>query len=107
MKALNTMKFVTNATVELTKYQDAIREADTYEEAKNAGHRMLGYLGCMTTFLNSMICTENNDFTGEFGDVLDEWEVSLYQAMADKAIEFNQGSDTIQKLLSMRDEYAQ
>ena len=107
MKALNTMKFVTNATVELTKYQNAIREAETYDIARNAAYQMRGYIDCMITFLNTMICMENNDFTGDFGDVLDDWMVTLYQTLADKAIETKQDGETIHKLLCMRDEHTE
>lgn len=107
MKALNTMKFVTNAIIELAKYRTAIREAETYESAGNAAYQMSGYIDCMTTFLNTMICMENNDFTGDLNDVLEDWMATLYQTLADKAIETKQGGETIHKLLCMRDEHAE
>ena len=68
---------------------------------------MRGYIDCMFTFLNTMLCMENNDFTGEFNDVLDDWMAALYQTLADKAIETKQDSETIHKLLCMRDEHAE
>lgn len=107
MKALNTMKFIANATVELTKYQNKIREAETYENARNAAHQMRGYVDCMITFLNSMICMENNDFTAELDEVIDDWMASVYQTLADKAIETKQDTEVVHKLLCMRDECKQ
>lgn len=107
MKALNTMKFVTNATVELTKYQNAIRNAETYDTARNAAYQMRGYIDCMITFLNTMICMENNDFTAELDEVIEGWQASVYQTLADKAIDTKQDADTIHKLLCMRDEHTE
>ena len=105
MKALNTMKFVANAVSELTRYEASIRAAETYEEAANRARKALGCTDCCITFLNTMICAENNDFTAEFGDVLDGWLHTIYQAMASKAIETKQSDDLICKLLQKRDEY--
>lgn len=106
MKALNTMKFVNNATVELTKYETRLTSADTYENAKNTARQMLGYIDCLITFMNTMICMENNDFTAEYNDVLDDWTARVYQLLADKAIETKQDHDTVMKLLQKRDEAA-
>ena len=79
MKALNTMKFVSNAIEELTKYNEAVAAAETFEDAKNVARKMMGYIDGLTTFLNTMICAENNDFTGEFGEVLDGWMHKMYR----------------------------
>lgn len=105
MKNLNTMKFISNAVSELNEYKVAIKTAETYDSAKNIARTAFGYLDCMTTFLNTMICAENNDFTEEFDEVLDGWMHKIYQAMVDKAIDTNQESDLIFKLLQKRDEY--
>lgn len=106
MKALHTMRFVNNATVELTKYETRLTSAETYENAKNTARQMLGYLDCLITFMNTMICTENNDFTAEYNDVIDDWTARVYQLLANKAIETEQDHDTIMKLLQKRDEAA-
>lgn len=105
MKALNTMKFVSNAIEELTKYNGYIATAETFEDAKNKARQMMGYIDGLTTFLNTMICFENNDFTGEFGEVLDGWMHKMYQSLVDKAVETKQGHDVEWKLLQKRDEY--
>ncbi len=105
MKSLSTMKFVSNAIEELTKYDEAIATAKTFEDAKGAARKMMGYIDCLVTFLNTMICTENNDFTGDFEEVLDGWMHKMYQTLVNKATETNQGKDVIWKLLVKRDEY--
>lgn len=105
MKALNTMKFVSNAIEELTKYNEAVASAETFEDAKNKARVMMGYIDGLTTFLNTMICMENNDFTGEFGEVLDGWMHKMYQSLVNKADETKQGHDVMWKLLEKRDEY--
>ena len=106
MKALNTMRFVNNAIVELTKYENKITTSETYEKARDAARQMLGYIDCLITFENTMICMENNDFTAEFNDVLDDWTSRVYQLLADKAIETKQDHDLVMKLLQKRDEFA-
>ena len=105
MKALNTMMFVSNAVQELTEYKTKIAAAETYEDAKNTARGMMGYIDCLVTFLNTMICKENNDFTAELDDVLNDWMAKMYQAIADKAIETDQPHDVVLKLLQKRDEY--
>ena len=105
MKALNTMKFVSNAIEELTKYNEAVAAAETFEDAKNVARKMVGYIDGLTTFLNTMICMENNDFTGEFGEVLEGWMHKMYQSLVNKAIGTKQGNDVEWKLLQKRDEY--
>jgi hypothetical protein len=105
MKALHTMKFVSNAIEELTKYNEAIAAAETYETAKNRARMMMGYINGLTTFLNTMICMENNGFTGEFSEVLDGWMHKMYQSLVNKAVETKQGHDVEWKLLQLRDEY--
>ena len=105
MKALNTMMFVSNAVEELTEYTTKIAAAETYEDAKNTARVMMGYIDCLVTFLNTMICKENNDFTAELDDVLNDWMAKMYQALADKALETDQPHDVVLKLLQKRDEY--
>lgn len=104
MKALNTMKFVNNAAIELTHFKELIATAETYEKAKEKAAAMFGYLDCLTTFLNTMICKENNDFTAEFDEVIEEWQRTAYQAVIDKALETKQDSNVIVALLRKRDE---
>lgn len=106
MKNLNTMKFVTNMTEEVSRYKTAIEKAETYEAAKGIAHQMAGYINCGVTFLNTMICMDNNDFTAEFDEVIEGWQVAMYQLLIDKAIETKQSHELVWKLLQKRDEYA-
>lgn len=105
MKALHTLRFVTEATKTLTDYQNRIANAETYETARNAARQMLGYIDCLITFNNTMVCAENNDFTGEFDEVIDDWTATVYGTLAQKAIETKQDHDTVMKLLGKRDEH--
>lgn len=59
MKAVNTFKFVSNAIEELTHYNDSIAVAERFEESKIVAYKMMGYIGSLITFLNTMICEEN------------------------------------------------
>ena len=105
MKALNNIKFISEATTTLNDWLKAIEETETYEDAKNKGRIALGYIDCMMTYLNCMICKENNDFTGDLGELLDSMLASVYQKLANKAIETKQGDDIVMKLLKKRDEF--
>ena len=105
MKEINVIKFVANASEELTKYSTAISEAPTYECARQIGNRMLGYIDCMITLSNGMICKENNGITVMLDEVEQEWIVKTYQAMIDKADELKVDNEIIWKLLEKRDEY--
>jgi len=107
MRPLNTLQFLVNMTEDINDLQQEIRNAETYEDAKRYASRMVGYIGCATTFLNTMICTENNGFTEEFDDVLNEWERIIYSLLADKAIQTNQSPDTIAELIRVERELAE
>lgn len=103
MKALNTMKFISNAVTELNVFKELIATTETYEKAKEKTSAMFGYIDCLTTFLNTMICEENNDFTAEFDEVIEEWQRTAYQALIDKAIETNQNMNVTVVLCRKRD----
>lgn len=105
MKTLNTMKFVSNAIEALTEYKTAIAAAETFEDAKNVARKMMGYIDCLTTFTNTMICMENNEFTGDFSDLLDGWLHKMYQELINKATATSQNHDTVWNLLCERDKY--
>lgn len=107
MKALNNIQFVSDATTNFNQWINAITQAETYDKAVRKGEGALGFIDCMTTYLNCMICWDNNDFTGDLGDLLDNMTASVYQHVADKARETNQPNDVIMKLLEKRDEYTQ
>jgi len=104
MKAMNTMMYVSNLIENLTEYRAKIECAESYEEAKRYGSRMLGFIDGAHTVTNTMICMENNDFTAEMDDVLASWEARIYEALGKKAIEFKQDSELIIKAFSLRDE---
>lgn len=104
MKALNTMVFVSNMVENLVKTENGIKDAGTYENAKSRSNYMLGYIDALITFNNTMLCLENNDFTGDFDDVIYNWKKRVYQALADKAIETKQEKEIIQSILQKRDE---
>lgn len=105
MKPLNTFKFICNAAEEIANYKNTIRNAEDFDHAKKTANAALGYLNCMITFLNTMIDFENNDFTGDFDEVLNEWYRDIYQAVIDKAVDTKQDHDYIWKLLEKRDQY--
>lgn len=104
MKALNTMKYVSAAAEQLAEYERGIKNAETYDVARRIANRMLGYIECMNTFTNVMIDKENNDFTADLEDTLIEWQSRVYGAMGIKAIDTNQNSALIIKLLEARDD---
>jgi len=103
MKALNTMQFVANAAEEMANYKRNIEAAESYDMAKRIGNQAFGYLNCLITFLNTMICHENNDFTGDFDEVIDNWRTDIYQAVINNAVATKQDHEIIWKLLMKRD----
>ena len=105
MKVINIFKFVANASEELTKYELKIGEAPTYEAARQIGNRMIGYIDCMITLSNGMICMENNEITPMLDELEQEWIVKTYQAMIDRATELEVDNEIIWNLMVRRDEY--
>lgn len=104
MKNLNAIQFVANAAEEIAGYKKAIEGADSFESAKRIGNMAIGYIDCMITFMNTMICFENNDFTGALDDVIDGWKRAVYQTVIDYAVQTEQDSDTLWELMKKRDE---
>lgn len=104
MKALNTIQFISNACEDLTNWKNKINAAETYEDARRLGNCMLGYLDCMTTFCNTMICHENNGLTGEISDMISNWQAECYQAVGNVAMKTKQPTDVIIGILKKRDE---
>lgn len=105
MKALNNLQFITNATLEMKQILDEIANSDSVEIAKKNANRAFGFCDCMTTYLNCMICTENNDFTAGMDAMLDSWMDDIYQHIAYCAIEHGADAEEVCKILKARDEY--
>lgn len=105
MKSLNTIKYITESTMALNKWESYIDEAKTWDEAKKAGNSAIGYIDAMITFMNCMIHEENNDLTEQLDDVIEEWLYDLYQKMADKALECDEPSEVVVKILEKRNEH--
>lgn len=101
---LNIMMYVNNMTEQLVEYKASIKNAETYDEAKKYASRMLGYIDCGITFMNTMIGPDNNDFTGDLDDLLTSWQARVYNELGNKAIDTKQDSELICKLLKARDE---
>ena len=104
MKKINEMQFISNAIEQLAEYKREITNADSYEKAKKTAREALGYLNCLHTFNNTMICKENNEFTADFGDALTQQEASIYQALVTIAAKTGQAGEIILKLCQTRDE---
>ena len=103
MKALNNIQFVVNAAEEMASYKSKIRAAEDYDTAKHIAYQAIGYLNCMITYLNTMICFENNDFTGDLDETIDDWRKNIFQALIDMASKTEQPSEIIWKLCRKRD----
>lgn len=103
MKKMNTMMLINNMIVNLCDYKASIKSAETYEDAKRIGSRMVGYLDGAYTVLNTLICEENNDLTAELDEVLTGWEAEIFGTLADKAVETDQDRELILELLKRRD----
>lgn len=87
MKKINNMDLVASAAVEIDNYKKWIKEAEVEEKAKAAGNAALGFLYGMNVTINAMICTENNEFTGDFGEWTDEQERVIKQLVKQKCID--------------------
>ena len=103
MKALNNIKFISEATTQFNSWVSMINFAVDYDEARRAGSAAIGFAACMTVYLNAMVDKDNNDFTAELDEMIESWQATVYQCMADKAIEFHQSNDTVLAMLRMRD----
>lgn len=99
MKALNNVKFISNAAQEMKTMCEAILADDTFESAQNTARGALGFVNCMIVYLNTMLATENNDYTADLDKTLDGWCVDIYQCLAEKAEKTNQPPDVIVRCL--------
>ena len=106
MKALNSIKFICDATTTFNSWVDRIDSAVDYEDARRFGSAAVGFADCMTVYLNAMVDKDNNDFTAELDDVLESWQAAIYQHMASKAVETHQDNNTVLAMIRMRDEHA-
>ena len=95
MKKIDNMDLVESAAVEIANYKKWIKEAETEERAKAAGNAALGFINGMNVTINAMICTENNDFTGDFGEWTDKQEKTIKRHVKQKCIELicNKGNE--------------
>ena len=107
MKALHNLRFVSKATISMNDWFEGINKAETFEKAKEKAAAALGYIDCMTTYLNCMIDKENNDFTAELDTLLDAWVAKVYGSLAMRAVETNQSTEVITKLLKKHDWYSE
>ena len=105
MKSLNIMQFVSDVSETLTEYRLKIDKASTLDEAKKPARLALGYIDCMITLSNCMICSENNEITPLLDEVEQSWTRKIWQALINVADRTGEGSDTIMKLCQKRDEY--
>ena len=84
MKKINNIDLTVSAGHELENYKEWIDKAETIERAKAAGNAALGFINGMNMTVNAMICTENNDFTGDFGEWLDDQKQLVMIAVRQK-----------------------
>lgn len=106
MATMNGMKFVSNAVEELVYYKRKIEGSESYEDAENNARFMIGYMGCMTTVLSTMIYEENDEFTEDFDAIIDNWMWKMYQELINKAYETKQPHEKIAKLFKLRDDHS-
>lgn len=59
MKALNNIKFLCDATTTFNAWLKAIDDADSYGDACNRGYSAMGFIDCMTVYMNNMLAVEN------------------------------------------------
>lgn len=103
MKALNNIMFVAEASRTFESWLRGIDQADNFDTAKSKTAAALGFIDCMIVYLNVMIDKENNEFTGELGDVIDSFRHDAYQHLINKADELGEPSEVIFKLCKKRD----
>lgn len=81
------MDLMASASREIDHYKKMTNEAETEERAKAAGNAAIGFINGMNTTLNAMICFENNDFTGDFGEWLSEQEHAIRMYVKQSCLE--------------------
>ena len=87
MKEINTMELIVSAGQEVGKYKELINNAETEEKVKAVGNAALGFLNGMNVVINSMISFENNEFTGDFGEWVDEQEKTIRTYVRQRCVE--------------------
>lgn len=86
MKKINNIDLTVSAGRELENYKGWIDKAETIERTKAVGNAALGFINGMNMTVNAMICTENNEFTGDFGEWLDEQKELVMIAVKQKCL---------------------
>lgn len=74
---INAMEFAIEAGKEIDLYLSQMSEAISNsdgEKLKAVGNAALGFINGLTVAMNAMICFENNEFTGDFGEWLEAKE---------------------------------
>lgn len=104
MKSINIFKFVANASAQMEENKQGIAMAKTLEDAKRQASYAMGYVDCVTTLTNTMICAENNDVTAQMDALENEWKADIYQEMVMAADHFHD-SDLMLKYADKRDEF--
>ena len=104
MKELNIMRYIAEMSTNINIIIKAISECDDIEKARRLANRAAGYVDSLTIMSNTMICFENNWFTGQMSELEDEFMSKIYQALCDVAITIDD-DDLICKYAEKRDEY--
>ena len=106
MKQLNDILFITEVARNISNYCNRITAIESYDNAKSIANFAIGHIDCCITYMNCMLSTENNDFTGMLDEVTGKWYSEVYQALIDTADRLGQGPDVIRSLCEKRDEFA-
>ena len=104
MKALNIFKFIANASAQMEENKQGIAQAENLEEAKKQAVYAMGYIDCITTMTNTLICMENNEITAQIDALEDDWRADVYQEMVLAADRFHD-VELMLKYADKRDEY--
>ena len=105
MKALNTLKFISNATTRLTEVFTKIKHAETYKAARIEAVGAMGYIDCVVTFLNTLLCSENNTLTGELHELIYTWRDKVWDSLAMNAIATKQDPSVLERIMDKKELY--
>lgn len=77
---INAIEFIIEAGKEIDAYLSKMVEAISNNDGvtlKAVGNAALGFINGLTIAMNAMICFENNEFTGDFGEWLEVKEARV------------------------------
>lgn len=87
MRDINNMDLIQDASISFNSLIKNMKDEEDLNQVKKLGNYGFGMIEGLSLTLNAMICTRNNDFTGDFDDWLTEKQEVIRRIVHIKELE--------------------